>query len=82
VELRSGTTLRTKGFQIIPDGDHLVLSLPGGGGMGDPAARDPQLVARDVRDGLVSVDAAREIYRVIVTPDGTLDTTTTERLRS
>jgi N-methylhydantoinase B len=82
VELKSGVTLRTKGFQIIPDGDRLVLSLPGGGGMGAPATRDPRLVARDVRDGLVSVDAAREIYRVIVAPDGTLDMETTERLRS
>ena len=30
----SGKKLRTKGFQIIPDGDRLVLHMPGGGGMG------------------------------------------------
>ncbi len=52
VRLKSGAKLRTKGFQIIPDGDRLVLELPGGGGMGDPAARDAALVASDVRDEL------------------------------
>ncbi len=54
VTLKSGKMLRPKGFQIIPDGDRLVLELAGGGGMGDPAERDPAAVARDRRDGLVS----------------------------
>ncbi len=54
VTLKSGATLRPKGFQIIPDGDRLVLELAGGGGIGDPAERDRELAARDVRDGLVS----------------------------
>ncbi|MBV9117776.1 MAG: hydantoinase B/oxoprolinase family protein, partial [Acetobacteraceae bacterium] len=63
VRLKSGARLRTKGFQTIPDGDRLILELPGGGGMGDPASRDPALVARDVRDGLVSAEAARALYK-------------------
>lgn len=58
----NGTVLRTKGFQIIPKGRRLLLKLPGGGGMGDPKARDPALVRRDVEDGLVSPEAARRIY--------------------
>jgi N-methylhydantoinase B len=62
VLLKSGATLRTKGFQIIPDGDRLVLLLPGGAGMGDPRERDPASVARDVQDGLVSAAAARALY--------------------
>jgi N-methylhydantoinase B len=53
VYLKSGTTLRTKGYQVIPAGDRLVLELPGGGGMGDPAARDPDLMERDRRDGML-----------------------------
>ena len=57
-----GTVLRTKGFQIIPKGRRLLLKLPGGGGMGDPATRDPALVERDVADGLVSAEAARRVY--------------------
>jgi N-methylhydantoinase B len=39
-----------------------VLEMPGGGGMGDPKTRDRGLVARDVRDGLITVDEAREVY--------------------
>jgi N-methylhydantoinase B len=81
VALKSGKTLRTKGFQIIPDGDRLVLKLPGGAGMGDPTARDPALVARDVRDGLVSAENAQSLYKVAVRPDGTLDPAATARLR-
>ena len=59
VALKSGRALRTKGFQIIPKGDRLVLLLPGGGGMGAPGERDTALVARDVRADLVSPEAAR-----------------------
>jgi len=81
VALKSGARLRTKGFQIIPDGDRLLLHLPGGGGMGDPATRDPRLVARDVRGGLVSVAAARTLYKVAVATDGTLDEEATRRER-
>jgi N-methylhydantoinase B len=62
VSLSDGSPIRTKGFQVIPDGARLVLELPGGGGMGNPAARDPARVARDVRDGLVSAEAARTLY--------------------
>jgi N-methylhydantoinase B len=71
VTLKSGKVLRPKGFQIIPDGDRLILEMAGGGGMGDPAERDPAKVARDVRDGLVSADAARAVYGVAVPEGGT-----------
>jgi N-methylhydantoinase B len=62
----NGTVLRTKGFQVIPKGRRLLLKLPGGGGMGDPKARDPELVKRDVADGLITVHAARDVYGVEV----------------
>jgi N-methylhydantoinase B len=81
VTLKSGVSLRTKGFQIIPDDDRLILELAGGGGMGDPAARDPALVARDVRDGLVSVEDARSVYRVALDGDGRIDAVGTAGLR-
>jgi N-methylhydantoinase B len=54
VALKSGAALRPKGFQVIPNGDRLVLHLPGGGGMGDPALRDPAATARDLRNGVVT----------------------------
>jgi N-methylhydantoinase B len=82
VALKSGGTLRTKGFQVIPDGDRLILKLPGGAGMGDPILRDPTLVARDVRDGLVSLENARALYHVAVATDGTVDEAATTQLRS
>ena len=82
VALKSGKTLRTKGFQVIPDGDRLILKLPGGAGMGDPTARDPALVARDVRDGLISAANARTLYKVAVNADSAVDEKSTQALRS
>jgi N-methylhydantoinase B len=81
VALKSGTTLRTKGLQIIPEGDRLMLYLPGGGGMGDPKERDPVRVARDVRNGLLSAEAAQRDYNVVLSSDGALDREGTEVLR-
>ena len=81
VALMSGPKLRTKGFQVIPDGDRLILKLPGGAGMGDPTTRDPALVARDVRDGLVSVENACGVYKVVAAADGTLDAAATSLAR-
>jgi N-methylhydantoinase B/oxoprolinase/acetone carboxylase alpha subunit len=63
LSLASGTVLKGKGFQLVPAGDRLVVEMPGGGGYGDPKARDPQAVARDVKLGLVSEAAAAEAYR-------------------
>lgn len=62
VRLTSGATLRAKGLQRIPAGDRLVLELPGGGGLGDPATRPPSRLADDVIDGLVSAEAAAQAY--------------------
>ena len=56
VELADGTPLRSKGRQAIPAGTRLRLSLPGGGGYGDPAGRDPAALAADLEAGLI--DAA------------------------
>jgi N-methylhydantoinase B len=81
VGLRSGGVLRTKGFQTIPEGDRLVLKLPGGGGMGDPRARDPARVATDVRDGFVTREEAKRIYGVVLTEDGLPDVAATEASR-
>lgn len=47
-------------------GDECVIRVPGGGGFGDPREREPELVRRDVELGLVSPEAAREIYGVDV----------------
>jgi N-methylhydantoinase B len=81
VKQKSGTVLRTKGYQVIPDDDRLILELPGGAGLGDSGTRNPELVARDVRDGLVSEASARAVYKVAIRSDGTIDLAATEALR-
>jgi N-methylhydantoinase B len=43
-------------------GTLLCAESGGGGGWGDPADRDPELVRRDVRDGIISEAAARREY--------------------
>jgi N-methylhydantoinase B len=59
-----------------------VLHSSGGGGWGDPRRRDPSLVARDVKDEIVSVTAARDLYGVAVDASGKLDEAATSRLRA
>jgi N-methylhydantoinase B len=49
--------------------------------MGSAVTRDPALVARDVRDGLVSVASARDKYCVAVAANGELDAAATAALR-
>jgi N-methylhydantoinase B len=61
VSLASGGTLRGKGLQRIPAGDRLVLQVPGGAGLGDPAERSAEALARDLEDGLVTGRAASSL---------------------
>jgi N-methylhydantoinase B len=63
-------------------GERVKLQTPGGGGWGDPFARPPALVARDVRLGYISVASALADYRVAVSSDGAFDATATAALRS
>jgi len=53
VRLASGPLLKAKGLQLIPAGDRLVLELPGGAGLGDPALRDAAAIEADRSSGLV-----------------------------
>ncbi len=64
-------------------GDTLSITLPGGCGYGPPAERGPERVASDVRDGLVSIEAARNSYRVVIEPPGmTVNEAATTALRA
>ena len=47
-------------------GDSVRFQLMGGGGYGDPLERDADRVEADVRAGLVSVEAARTDYGVVI----------------
>ena len=82
VSLRSGRPIRPKGRQTVPPRDAIRLELPGGGGFGDPRARDPHRVLDDVRDGMITAEEARRDYGVVIDAHGQLDVPATERLRS
>jgi 5-oxoprolinase (ATP-hydrolysing) len=56
--------------------------MAGGGGWGDPLERDPEAVARDVRDDKVTRAAARERHGVALTDGGTPDVELTRQLRT
>ena len=82
LSLATGASLAIKGLQIIPAGDRLIVEMPGGGGYGDPFARDPALVARDVHHGLIEADAAEADYGVILNDKGELNTEATAHRRA
>jgi N-methylhydantoinase B len=52
----------------LQPGDVVSYSTCGGGGHGLPHERDPQLVRKDVIQGKVSVEQAREIFGVLIDP--------------
>lgn len=80
-EHSAGTAFHGKGTCVLEPGERLRVRTPGGGGFGCPLTRDPRHVLDDVRNALVSADAARELYGVVVQPDGGLDEAGTARLR-
>ena len=55
-----------KGRHLLPPGGVVTMHEAGGGGIGDPMLRDPDLVLRDVQEGFVSVEAAASQYGVSV----------------
>jgi N-methylhydantoinase B len=82
VYLKTGKKLKPKGQQSIPINDSLVLELAGGGGFGNPRHRDPDTVAQDVQNGLVSGESAREDYGVSLDVHGKVIQNETALLRS
>src|SRR5206468_280019 len=61
-----GTRPNPKLSLTLPAGTRFTLDLPGGGGFFDPRERDPEAVAGDVAEGLVSPGAAGRDYGVAI----------------
>ena len=66
-------------YEVGPN-DAFYVRWNGGGGYGDPLERDPAAVCKDVIEGTVSHEAARDLFGVIVKDDH-LDTAQTDALR-
>lgn len=56
--------LNSKSTHELKPNDVVSYRTCGGGGYGNPRERDPEMVRRDVREGKVSVERAREVYGV------------------
>lgn len=61
--------VETNSFYTLNSGDVFEVVSSGGGGFGDPRLRGAELVARDVREGVVSIESAREHYGVALDPE-------------
>ncbi len=80
------------GRVVVPELKDLVTDIPrgtvyrqlagGGGGIGDPRQRPAEVVRDEVKGGYVSIDAAREVYGVVIDEGtGQVDEEATARLR-
>lgn len=56
-------------FELAKPGELYMITQGAGGGYGDVLEREPQAVADDLRDGLVSPWTARQIYHVVLNPE-------------
>lgn len=55
--------------ELIKQGEVITIRTGSGGGWGEPLLRDPEAVARDVRDGFLSAEQALETYGVEIGDD-------------
>jgi N-methylhydantoinase B len=74
-------TLPQHAHLTVAEGEVFVFVNGGGGGLGDPLLRDPELVAVDVASGYVSERAAGELHGVVIDAGGQVDRAATERRR-
>ena len=68
---KDGKTYKTTSKDLVedvPKGTILFQQAGGGGGYGNPFKRDPELVAQEVKNGILSLNKAKEEYGVSVDP--------------
>ena len=77
--------LQSTGHEIFKANQEWKAVTGGGGGFGTPLERAPEAVRDDVRDGFVSLEVARDIYKVVINTEPELyevDYPATEKLRA
>jgi N-methylhydantoinase B len=67
---------------VLAPGETIISISSGGGGYGPPHERDVERVLRDVTDGWISVQRARDVYGVVLDADGRVDEAATRDLRA
>ncbi len=82
---KDGKTYKTTSKDLVedvPEGTVLFQQAGGGGGYGNPFKRDSELVALEVKNGIISFDKAKEDYGVAINPQTfEVNKTETEKLR-
>ncbi|MFC1845989.1 hydantoinase B/oxoprolinase family protein [Chloroflexota bacterium] len=69
-------------YPLYP-GDILTKICSGGAGVGNPIERDPEKVLEDVIKEFISIESARDVYKVVINPDKmTVDYEATQKLRA
>jgi N-methylhydantoinase B len=70
------------GLTQLNPGDVVIMDAAGGGGYGDPLERETELVERDVQEGYVSIEGAKNDYGVAINPETEkVDVIATQKLR-
>jgi len=83
--IRNGEKTRIQGHRLyqLKPGDVLLKITGGGAGVGDPTERDAEKVRWDVLSGMISIQSARDRYKVALDPVSlTVDTEKTKAMRS
>lgn len=69
-------------LEFAQPGELYMITQGGGGGYGDVLERDPELVAKDFLDGLLSMRSVQQIYHVVLDEKtGAVDVAATEQAR-
>lgn len=82
---RNGENILVKPHRLVQvkAGDVLVKHSSGGGGVGNPEERDPEMVQLDVKKAFVSLEAAKDVYKVVLDPISLeIDVKATKALRA
>ena len=82
IQAKTKEILPAKAVTQLLSGDIHISIITGGGGYGDPLKRDPEMVYRDVANGLITGEVAKRVYGVALSAGQmTVDHDETARLR-